>query len=137
MKRAAVGAALFFFFFAGPECKTVLAGTEGVKAREEDQSEELKKELTAELDFSEIQNMLDEMLGEDSFSFQEAFEKLLNGENGISEEAVREFLRGLLFSGLEQEKALFMKLILRCWQILLLFLKADRLGRSAFILYIF
>ena len=54
MKRAAVGAALFFFFFAGPECKTVLAGTEGVKAREEDQSEELKKELTAELDFSEI-----------------------------------------------------------------------------------
>ena len=112
MKRAAVGAALFFFFFAGPECKTVLAGTEGVKAREEDQSEELKKELTAELDFSEIQNMLDEMLGEDSFSFQKAFEKLLNGENGISEEAVREFLRGLLFSGLEQEKAFFMKLIL-------------------------
>lgn len=137
LRKAAAGAAAAFLLMGRPECvyTAVLtesrqeAGMETGNAQQEaytgegedsgteqelasDTSEEIQKELTAELDFSGVQDMLDEMLGEESFSFQEAFENLLKGENGISEEAVQEFLRGLFFSGFEQERALFMKLLL-------------------------
>ena len=56
--------------------------------------------------------MLDAMLGEESFSFQEALENLLTGKDAFSEEAVQKILHGLLFSGLEKEKSLFMKILL-------------------------
>ena len=54
----------------------------------------------------------DAMLGEESFSFREALENLLTGKDTFSEEAVQKFLHGLLFSGLEKEKSLFMKILL-------------------------
>ena len=78
----------------------------------DEETEELKQEILSEMDFAEIQDMLDDMLGEESFSFREALENMLTGKDAFSEEAVQKFLHGLLLSGLEREKALFMKIIL-------------------------
>ena len=78
----------------------------------EQEANELKQEILSELDLNEVQDMLDAMLGEESFSFQEALENLLTGKDAFSEEAVQKILHGLLFSGLEKEKSLFMKILL-------------------------
>lgn len=78
----------------------------------EQEANELKQEIMSELDLKEVQDMLDAMLGEESFSFQEALENLLTGKDAFSEEAVQKILHGLLFSGLEKEKSLFMKILL-------------------------
>ena len=56
--------------------------------------------------------MVDEMLGEKTFSVTEAFHRLLSGEEVLSEESVREFLHSLLFYGIEREKELIVKLLL-------------------------
>ena len=104
----------------------LLPGTEYVRAEpaggnedpaytepdKEQEANELKQEILSELDLKEVQDMLDAMLGEESFSFQEALENLLTGKDAFSEEAVQKFLHGLLFSGLEKEKSLFMKILL-------------------------
>lgn len=92
----------------------------------EQEANELKQEILSELDLKEVQDMLDAMLGEESFSFQEALENLLTGKDAFSEEAVQKILHGLLFSGLEKEKSLFMK-------ILLLILLAALLANFAFV----
>lgn len=78
----------------------------------EQEANELKQEILSELDLKEVQDMLDAMLGEESFSFREALENLLTGKDAFSEEAVQKILHGLLFSGLEKEKSLFMKILL-------------------------
>ena len=78
----------------------------------EQEANELKQEILSELDLKEVQDMLDAMLREESFSFREALENLLTGKDAFSEEAVQKFLHGLLFSGLEKEKSLFMKILL-------------------------
>ena len=77
--------------FCGAEC---VRGA----AEEPDTSEQIQKELLSELDFSQVQNMLDELLGTESFSFQDALKNLINGEEAISKETVQEFLRSLFFS---------------------------------------
>lgn len=68
--------------------------------------------LLEEIDFSEIQNMMDEMLGQNSFSLTDAIKKLMSGEEILSGETVREYLRGLFFNRLEQEKSFFLKILL-------------------------
>ena len=78
----------------------------------EQEANELKQEILSELDLKEVQDMLDAMLREESFSFREALENLLTGKDAFSEEAVQKILHGLLFSGLEKEKSLFMKILL-------------------------
>lgn len=104
----------------------LLPGTEYVRAEpaggnedpaytepdKEQEANELKQEILSELDLKEVQDMLDAMLGEESFSFREALENLLTGKDAFSEEAVQKILHGLLFSGLEKEKSLFMKILL-------------------------
>ena len=64
------------------------------------------------MELTDLQSMVDEMLGEKTFSVAEAFHRLLSGEEVLSEESVREFLHSLLFSGLEKEKELIVKLLL-------------------------
>lgn len=72
----------------------------------------LQEELLAEMDFTEVQNMIDEILGEESFSFVNALKGLLTGEEAFSKEAVQELLRGLFFARLEQEKGSFLRILL-------------------------
>ena len=71
-----------------------------------------EKQLTDQLELTDLQSMVDEMLGENSFSVTEAFHRLLSGEEVLSEESVLEFLHSLLFSSLEKEKSLIVKLLL-------------------------
>lgn len=55
------------------------------------------------MELTDLQSMVDEMLGEKTFSVTEAFHRLLSGEEVLSEESVREFLHSLLY-GIEREK---------------------------------
>ena len=90
----------------------IFCGTKVVQGAEEaDTAEQIQGELLSELDFGQVQRMLDELLGTESFSFQEALKKLINGEEAISKETVQEFLRGLFFSGFERERELFAKIL--------------------------
>lgn len=82
---------------------------------EETSQEEMtsaEKQLTGQLELTDLQDMVDAMLGENSFSVTDTFHRLLSGEDVISEESVQEFLYSLLFSGFEREKGLIAKLLL-------------------------
>ena len=59
-----------------------------------------------------MQKMLDDFMGADSFSMKEALIKLTRGEQAFSKEAVQEFVYRFFFYQLDQEKELFVKLIL-------------------------
>lgn len=79
---------------------------------EEGQPGSVQEELAGELDFTKVQGMLDDMLGDQKFSLSEALKSLLSGETAFSEEAVQELLRGLFFSHLEQERGTLAKVLL-------------------------
>lgn len=65
-----------------------------------------------ELDLSQMQKMLDQMLGDESFSVKDMLVSLTKGENVLSEDTVQDMLRSFLFSGLQKEKSLFIKILL-------------------------
>ena len=71
-----------------------------------------EQQITDQMELTDLQSMVDEMLGEKTFSVTEAFHRLLSGEEVLSEESVREFLHNLLFYGIEREKELIVKLLL-------------------------
>lgn len=79
---------------------------------ESEESEEMQNKLLGEMEFEEIQQMIGQILGENSFSVKDAVRDMINGDEPISKETVREFLRSLFFSGIEQEKDTFFKLLL-------------------------
>lgn len=56
--------------------------------------------------------MLDELLGEDSFSMKDALIKLTKGEQAFSKEAVQGVVYRFFFYRLEQERGLLVKLLL-------------------------
>lgn len=69
-------------------------------------------DILEELDLSQVQRMLDQMLGEKSFSMKDMLDDLIKGEKVLSEDTVQEMLRSFLFSGLEKEKSLLIKILL-------------------------
>lgn len=73
---------------------------------------ETTEELLKEIELTDVQEMLDGLLGEDSFSMKEALVRLTKGEQAFSREAVQEFVYRFLFYRLDQEKELFVKLLL-------------------------
>ena len=73
---------------------------------------ETAEELLKEINLADVQKMLDDFMGADSFSMKEALIKLTRGERAFSKEAVQEFVYRFFFYQLEQEKELFVKLIL-------------------------
>lgn len=75
-------------------------------------SEKITEELMEKMEFDEVQDMLNEMLGEGSFSFSEALKNLVTGQETLSKEAVQKFLRSLFFSGFSKEKTLFLRILL-------------------------
>lgn len=94
----------------------ISCGSQGVSeivyGEENDTADILQEELIGEMEFDEIQKMMDEMLGNKSFSFSQALRKIMNGDQVLSKETVQELLRSLFFSGIEREKSLFFKLLL-------------------------
>ena len=73
---------------------------------------ETAEELLKEINLADVQKMLDDFMGADSFSMKEALIKLTRGERAFSKEAVQEFVYRFFFYQLDQEKELFVKLIL-------------------------
>lgn len=69
-------------------------------------------DILEELDLSQVQRMLDQMLGEESFSMKDMLDGLIKGEKVLSEDTVQEMLRSFLFSGLKKEKNLLIKILL-------------------------
>ena len=74
--------------------------------------EQWQETFMGELEFDEIQKMLDEELGEDSFSIWETLKSVMNGESPFSKETVQELLYSLFFSQIEKERGLILKIIL-------------------------
>ena len=52
------------------------------------------------------------MLGEESFSMKDMLDGLIKGEKVLSEDTVQEMVHSFLFSGLEKEKSLLIKILL-------------------------
>ena len=69
-------------------------------------------DILEELDLSRVQSMLDQMLGEESFSMKDMLDGLIKGEKVLSEDTVQEMVHSFLFSGLEKEKSLLIKILL-------------------------
>lgn len=90
--------------------KTVTAGI-GYRAASAD-SEDITEQLVSDMSFEQVQTLMDEMLGEDSFSIGTALKNMINGETVFSKEAVQQFLRSLFFDRLEKERANFFRILL-------------------------
>lgn len=82
------------------------------QSTEDDLTGIMEEELIGEMELDQVQNLLDELLGDKSFSFTDAIQKILSGEELLSKETVQEMLRSLFFSGIEQEKDTFFRLLL-------------------------
>ena len=103
----------FLFFLLCISVRPVYGETEIDGQREEAFGESsIEEELLGEMDLTQVQDMMDEMLGEDSFSFLELAKKLISGEETFSKEAVQELLHSLFFSYFEKEKELFLQILL-------------------------
>lgn len=87
----------------------ISCGSQGVSeivyGEENDTADILQEELIGEMEFDEIQKMMDEMLGNKSFSFSQALRKIMNGDQVLSKETVQELLRSLFFRELKEKKA--------------------------------
>ncbi len=90
----------------------VCYGGKSDNEKENQTDREISDELLGEMEFTEMQQMIDELLGNKSFSIKEAVQNMIKGEEPVSKEAVREVLYSFFFSGLENEKTLFFRLLL-------------------------
>ena len=68
--------------------------------------------LLSDMSLQQVQTLMDEMLGENSFSIETALKNMINGNTVFSKEAVQQFLRGLFFDRLEQERGNFLRILL-------------------------
>ncbi len=106
MKRGALAAVLVLLLLFCPA--KIWASEEG----ENSLALELEEELVGDMELDKVQEMIDEMLGSQSFSFTEALKKLMTGKEILSKEAAWELLRGLFFSGFDREKGTFFRIFL-------------------------
>ncbi len=73
---------------------------------------EITGELVSDMSFEQVQNLMDEMLGENSFSLETTLKNMITGKTAVSKEAVQEFLHGLFFDQLEKERENFFRILL-------------------------
>lgn len=90
----------------------ILWNCENVPAAVEVTGNETAENILKDLELDEVQKMLNEMMGEDSFSLKQMAADLIDGKEALSTETIQKFLRTVLFNGLENEKSLLLKLIL-------------------------
>ena len=58
-------------------------------------TEHITDQLLSDMSLEQVQTLMDEMLGKDSFSIGSALKNMINGETVFSKEAVQQFLRSL------------------------------------------
>ena len=82
----------------------------------QEETEELAGNLQEDLlnreEIKEVQKALEELLGEDSFSFFDMLLDLMNGETGQLKEEFSDLIREVFLRQLIQEKALFVEILL-------------------------
>lgn len=78
-----------------------------------DFSFDIREELVSSLELGEVQELMDSMLGEDSFSFYEAVKKRMTGEELLTKEAAWNLLRGFSFLVLTGKRGPFSGFF--CW----------------------
>ena len=82
----------------------------------QEETEELAGDLQEDLlnreEIKEVQKALEELLGEDSFSFFDMLLDLMNGETGQLKEEFSDLIREVFLRQLIQEKALFVEILL-------------------------
>lgn len=114
MKRWLLILLLLCFFAGGKE-----ASAETVEQQEESQKGEaasglttkITEEILSDMSLAQVQSLLDEILGGESFSVEKALKSMINGETFFTKEAMQEFLHGLFFDRLEKEKKNFSLLL--------------------------
>ncbi|MBU5480854.1 stage III sporulation protein AE [Blautia sp. MSJ-19] len=122
MKRGLISLAVLFLLLLSCRTEKCLAAewtaeettekTDTENAAGTDTGTETADRLLDELELSQVQGMLDEMLGEQSFSMKETLAKLVKGEKVLSGESIRELLYRCFFAQMEKEKGLFVRLLL-------------------------
>ena len=75
-------------------------------------TEHITDQLLSDMSLEQVQTLMDEMLGKDSFSIGSALKNMINGETVFSKEAVQQFLRSLFFDRLEKEREGFLRILL-------------------------
>ena len=75
-------------------------------------SDDVAGELVKDMSFEQVQKLMDEMLGEESFSMETALKNMISGKNVFSKEAVQDFLRSLFFDRIRQEQTNFIRILL-------------------------
>ncbi len=103
------GTSLNFTFLGNRAVPVYAAAGTG---QEDSVSQILQKKLLDEIQIDDIQKMLNEIMGDHSFSAGKMLMDILNGDDPVSKESVRNFLYSLFFSEIENEKNLLMKLLL-------------------------
>ena len=72
-------------------------------------SESVTSQMVSDMSFEQVQKLMDEMLGNNSFSIGTALENMINGKSVVSKEAVQQFLRSLFFDRIEKERENFFR----------------------------
>ena len=75
-------------------------------------SDDVAEELVTDMSFEQVQKLMDEMLGEESFSMETTLKNMISGKNVFSKEAVQDFLRSLFFDRIRQEQTNFIRILL-------------------------
>lgn len=78
----------------------------------QEELEEEQEKLLQDLDLSEIENVVDELLGEETFSFSELIGELLSGEKVFDGQTVMTFLRQIFYGEMLGQKEIMMQLFL-------------------------
>ena len=106
---------LLLLDFLNPGVAGLFSGTEICMAAEQETAQTQNETINGvleDLDLSQVQKMLDQMLGEESFSMKDMLVSLTKGENVLSKDTVQDLLRSFLFSGMQKEKSLLIKILL-------------------------
>ncbi len=94
-------------FWVGLVLWQIFAAALPVYGAEQRQGEEQKaQELLDDMQLEEIQQMVDEMLGEDAFSLSQAVKNLMSGGDALSREQALEMIGRIFFSQFEKQKKL-------------------------------
>ena len=105
--RRGILALLLFLVFLKPTALPVW-GQEGT----EELAGDLQEDLLNREEIKEVQKALEELLGEDSFSFFDMLLDLMNGETGQLKEEFSGLIREVFLRQMIQEKALFVEILL-------------------------
>ena len=91
---------------------TDIPDEENMEGYTEEQLEEETRSLIQQMDLSDIESVVDELLGEESFSFSGFIQKLVSGEQVLDGQALLTMLRQIFYGELSDQKNVIMQLFI-------------------------